>query len=152
MQRGLVGSEMCIRDRTKTAGTYQFYPPEACDPHNTKGLPGRAGDVWALGVTVYALLFNELPFWGDSIVEIFEAISTKPHVFIKSRDISEKIKILVNKLLEKDPNKRYSPQHLSLIHISEPTRPLYISYAVFCLKKKKHITTTHTQTTQTNKH
>eukprot|EP00831_Metopus_contortus_P023978 TRINITY_DN2101_c0_g1_i2.p1 TRINITY_DN2101_c0_g1~~TRINITY_DN2101_c0_g1_i2.p1 ORF type:complete len:222 (+),score=35.82 TRINITY_DN2101_c0_g1_i2:34-666(+) len=28
-------------------------------------------------------------------------------------------------------------QVLSLIHISEPTRPLYISYAVFCLKKKK---------------
>eukprot|EP00831_Metopus_contortus_P032958 TRINITY_DN26505_c0_g1_i1.p2 TRINITY_DN26505_c0_g1~~TRINITY_DN26505_c0_g1_i1.p2 ORF type:complete len:100 (+),score=28.87 TRINITY_DN26505_c0_g1_i1:116-415(+) len=27
---------------------------------------------------------------------------------------------------------------LSLIHISEPTRPLYISYAVFCLKKKKN--------------
>ena len=26
---------------------------------------------------------------------------------------------------------------LSLIHISEPTRPLYISYAVFCLKKKR---------------
>ena len=29
------------------------------------------------------------------------------------------------------------PLDLSLIHISEPTRPLYISYAVFCLKKKK---------------
>eukprot|EP00826_Nyctotherus_ovalis_P032383 TRINITY_DN26095_c0_g1_i1.p1 TRINITY_DN26095_c0_g1~~TRINITY_DN26095_c0_g1_i1.p1 ORF type:complete len:130 (-),score=35.95 TRINITY_DN26095_c0_g1_i1:3-392(-) len=28
-------------------------------------------------------------------------------------------------------------EFLSLIHISEPTRPLYISYAVFCLKKKK---------------
>src|SRR5665254_26898 len=28
---------------------------------------------------------------------------------------------------------------LSLIHISEPTRLLSISYAVFCLKKKKHI-------------
>ena len=26
---------------------------------------------------------------------------------------------------------------LSLIHISEPTRLLSISYAVFCLKKKK---------------
>ena len=25
---------------------------------------------------------------------------------------------------------------LSLIHISEPTRPYYITYAVFCLKKK----------------
>src|SRR5678816_4211122 len=28
-------------------------------------------------------------------------------------------------------------QNLSLIHISEPTRLLSISYAVFCLKKKK---------------
>ena len=27
---------------------------------------------------------------------------------------------------------------LSLIHISEPTRQEAISYAVFCLKKKKH--------------
>ena len=27
---------------------------------------------------------------------------------------------------------------LSLIHISEPTRQAEISYAVFCLKKKKH--------------
>ncbi len=26
---------------------------------------------------------------------------------------------------------------LYIIHISEPTKPLYISYAVFCLKKKK---------------
>src|SRR5674536_404300 len=29
-------------------------------------------------------------------------------------------------------------QELSLIHISEPTRLLSISYAVFCLKKKKN--------------
>eukprot|EP00658_Telonema_sp_P-2_P069708 TRINITY_DN59070_c0_g1_i1.p2 TRINITY_DN59070_c0_g1~~TRINITY_DN59070_c0_g1_i1.p2 ORF type:complete len:104 (-),score=5.80 TRINITY_DN59070_c0_g1_i1:5-316(-) len=32
----------------------------------------------------------------------------------------------------------YSALILSLIHISEPTRLLSISYAVFCLKKKKH--------------
>eukprot|EP00658_Telonema_sp_P-2_P081257 TRINITY_DN8287_c0_g1_i14.p1 TRINITY_DN8287_c0_g1~~TRINITY_DN8287_c0_g1_i14.p1 ORF type:complete len:765 (+),score=256.47 TRINITY_DN8287_c0_g1_i14:127-2421(+) len=32
---------------------------------------------------------------------------------------------------------RVTMQHLSLIHISEPTRLLSISYAVFCLKKKK---------------
>eukprot|EP00831_Metopus_contortus_P063578 TRINITY_DN5612_c0_g1_i2.p2 TRINITY_DN5612_c0_g1~~TRINITY_DN5612_c0_g1_i2.p2 ORF type:complete len:131 (-),score=41.57 TRINITY_DN5612_c0_g1_i2:76-447(-) len=34
-------------------------------------------------------------------------------------------------------NVHYTLRLLSLIHISEPTRPLYISYAVFCLKKKK---------------
>src|SRR5678815_5834658 len=32
---------------------------------------------------------------------------------------------------------RGAPSILSLIHISEPTRLLSISYAVFCLKKKK---------------
>ena len=37
------------------------------------------------------------------------------------------------------PPPRYNdmPQCLSLIHISEPTRRYAISYAVFCLKKKK---------------
>eukprot|EP00658_Telonema_sp_P-2_P057014 TRINITY_DN4547_c0_g1_i4.p3 TRINITY_DN4547_c0_g1~~TRINITY_DN4547_c0_g1_i4.p3 ORF type:complete len:112 (+),score=16.91 TRINITY_DN4547_c0_g1_i4:435-770(+) len=34
---------------------------------------------------------------------------------------------------------RYATLELSLIHISEPTRLLSISYAVFCLKKKKKI-------------
>src|SRR5665647_3866144 len=32
---------------------------------------------------------------------------------------------------------RSPPLYLSLIHISEPTRRTPISYAVFCLKKKK---------------
>src|SRR5678816_2425472 len=35
------------------------------------------------------------------------------------------------------PIPRSYAQYLSLIHISEPTRLLSISYAVFCLKKKK---------------
>ena len=30
-------------------------------------------------------------------------------------------------------NRKIKEEGLSLIHISEPTRPLYISYAVFCL-------------------
>ena len=34
-------------------------------------------------------------------------------------------------------------QNLSLIHISEPTRRTPISYAVFCLKKKKKKTYSH---------
>eukprot|EP00831_Metopus_contortus_P028522 TRINITY_DN2367_c0_g1_i2.p3 TRINITY_DN2367_c0_g1~~TRINITY_DN2367_c0_g1_i2.p3 ORF type:complete len:137 (-),score=24.01 TRINITY_DN2367_c0_g1_i2:64-474(-) len=40
--------------------------------------------------------------------------------------------------------------HLSLIHISEPTRPLYISYAVFCLKKKKKKNRSNTKSTTVN--
>src|SRR5665647_2588517 len=36
-----------------------------------------------------------------------------------------------------DRNNRTCCNNLSLIHISEPTRRTPISYAVFCLKKKK---------------
>src|SRR5674536_398116 len=46
------------------------------------------------------------------------------------------------------------PYHLSLIHISEPTRLLSISYAVFCLKKKKnqqHKKNNHTRYNNKNK-
>ena len=39
------------------------------------------------------------------------------------------------------PSVRFAVEQLSLIHISEPTRLLSTSYAVFCLKKKKTITT-----------
>ena len=39
-------------------------------------------------------------------------------------------------ILDHGKNPRNKGKCLSLIHISEPTRPLYISYAVFCLKKK----------------
>ncbi len=35
------------------------------------------------------------------------------------------------------PLAKLAVEELSLIHISEPTRLLSISYAVFCLKKKK---------------
>src|SRR5674476_957225 len=36
------------------------------------------------------------------------------------------------------PLTKHAGRSLSLIHISEPTRQAEISYAVFCLKKKKH--------------
>ena len=47
-------------------------------------------------------------------------------------------------------SRRSRVQTLSLIHISEPTRRTPISYAVFCLKKKKKITRKHEKKTQPN--
>src|SRR5678809_1746533 len=48
-------------------------------------------------------------------------------------------------------NSRKKSKHLSLIHISEPTRQAEISYAVFCLKKKKKTNkTTNPHPTHTN--
>lgn len=49
---------------TKTAGTYHFFPPECCDP-NIEIYSGKAADIWALGVSFYCILFNQLPFWNE---------------------------------------------------------------------------------------
>ncbi len=42
-------------------GTYEFLAPECCNP-DQKFFSGQAADIWALGVTIYCLAFNELPF------------------------------------------------------------------------------------------
>ena len=54
-------------------------------------------------------------------VQILQAVAST--VKISSKEIMEKYDLTRNQL------------DLSLIHISEPTRRVVISYAVFCLKK-----------------
>jgi serine/threonine protein kinase len=38
-------------------------PPEVCDP-DVGSFSGRKADIWALGVTLFAMVFNRLPFLG----------------------------------------------------------------------------------------
>jgi [calcium/calmodulin-dependent protein kinase] kinase len=52
----------------KSAGTFHFFAPECCDTEVEK-YSGRATDMWALGVTMYCMLFNVLPFWDPDINE-----------------------------------------------------------------------------------
>ena len=48
----------------KTAGTYHFFAPECCDP-DVDLFSGRATDMWSLGVTLFCMIFNQLPFWDN---------------------------------------------------------------------------------------
>ena len=48
----------------------------------------------------------------------------------------KKVREYLNNIVHQGPSKLEDSLNLSLIHISEPTRLLSISYAVFCLKKK----------------
>src|SRR5678816_1575179 len=57
----------------------------------------------------------------------FSVLSERAEVLYKCDDFYDK---------ESETGIRYNDPQLSLIHISEPTRLLSISYAVFCLKKK----------------
>ena len=94
-----------------TSGTYLFLAPECRDP-NVKQFSGVEADVWALGVTAYALVYNELPFWSDTEIGIFDTIKNQELKFDKGRNISEGLKELLKKMLEKDPNQRITINEL----------------------------------------
>lgn len=102
----------------KTAGTPAFLAPELC---NTDGIDDVKVtykiDIWALGVTLYCLLFGNLPFHGETEFQLFEAINNAPLLFpemtdwkvakpLRGRDFTL-AKNMVYQLLKRDPVKRW---------------------------------------------
>lgn len=121
----------------KTVGTPAFYAPELCQFVNNRlsmiqnlDLPTSSTtsskgkmvkidsriDIWSLGVILYCLMFNELPFNGFNEFELFKKIVEDdlrfPKFCKKSKatddDMAEitQLKDLVKKILVKDPEKR----------------------------------------------
>lgn len=88
-----------------------------------KQFSGRAVDVWALGVTLYSLIYNELPFWAESDLAILEVIHKTELKLEGNRrlkgggegvaaNVSEGLRQLVLRMLEKDPAKRITVDEL----------------------------------------
>ncbi|KAL9120523.1 MAG: hypothetical protein Q9187_002919 [Circinaria calcarea] len=72
----------------KTVGTPAFYAPELCDPElfDVEKNPVRPQingqiDVWALGVTLYGMIFGRLPFYDVNEFAMYEKIA-RQEVFI----------------------------------------------------------------------
>ena len=47
-----------------------------CDVHVLLGLPynGKMADIWALGVTLFCMLFGKYPFIGNTLQEVYEEV------------------------------------------------------------------------------
>ena len=56
-----------------TQGTYHFMPPE-CWNFQDRKFKGRKVDIWALGVTIFALTYNCMPFWAENEFELSQVI------------------------------------------------------------------------------
>ena len=92
-------------------GTYHFMAPEKCDP-DIDEYHGKPLDVWSLGVTLYCLLFLELPFNGKTEHLIMEDIRTRELEIPKTREVSPELIEILLQLCEKDPEKRITLEKL----------------------------------------
>ena len=68
--------------------------------------------MWALGVTVYALVFNKLPYWAESELDVLDAIKDFKFEVPPNRTIDEGLKYIIDKMLTKDPATRISLEEL----------------------------------------
>ncbi|KAK6205326.1 kinase-like domain-containing protein [Scheffersomyces amazonensis] len=136
----------------KTMGTPAFFAPELCQfvsnrysmitnvnhSANKIKIDSRI-DIWSLGITLYCLMFNDLPFSGCNEYELFQNIVKEelkfPRIIKNSKttpqDIEELkyLKNLIKKLLIKDPNQR--------ININDIKHHPFTTFDLSDLEKRK---------------
>lgn len=89
---------------TQTEGTIHFLAPEVCDP-DVESYEGKPVDVWALGVTLFCMVFKHLPWSGQTEYFVMENIRNQP---LKIPETSIKINpelldLIIAILGKKDP-------------------------------------------------
>ena len=101
---------------SKTEGNLFFYPPEFCSGKENKIFSYKPVDVWALGVTIYTVIFKCLPFLPENVnnvIELFRLINEADVDYEKNGvKISKEMKNLLMKIFEKDPDKRYTAKDI----------------------------------------
>ena len=93
-----------------SVGTYHFFAPEMCD-EKVNDYSGCAVDVWALGISLYALVYNKLPHKAPSEIELLEAINAEEITFT-GRNCSEGLNDLLKRMLDKNPKTRITLQEI----------------------------------------
>ena len=95
-------------DLAKTAGSPAFFAPELCWTISNKPRPPvtPAIDIWALGVTLYCLLYARLPFSGSNEFVLFKHICETPLSIPQNPSQSFDTLNLLKRLLKKMPNDR----------------------------------------------
>ena len=89
-----------------TKGTRGFLAPELVDMDRTEDCRGIPVDIWALGITLYSMLFGDIPFSGQTGLELYENIAKQPLSIPEEPVISDDVKSMLHGLLQKDPDKR----------------------------------------------
>ena len=94
---------------TKTLGTPAFLAPEVCAGEEYDGF---AADIWSLGVSLYHFIFGDLPFKGDSLIDLYDQIAERDVTFPDNVPLSINLQDLFLRLLNKDPKYRITIEEL----------------------------------------
>lgn len=93
----------------KMKGTPAYQAPETFGeyPYNP-----FVADIWSLGVTFYVMVFHELPFKAQKLVDLQKRIAKDHPTF--PEDTDKRLIDLICKMLEKDPDKRITLEQIEL--------------------------------------
>lgn len=75
-------------------GTPAFTAPECLDAEK-RAYSGQAMDMWSLGITLYAMMYGDVPFKDDNVYRLYERVQTAPLIFPKEPEVSEDGKHLI---------------------------------------------------------
>ena len=92
-------------------GTPAYLSPEIL---KKCGYHGFGADVWALGITVYALIFGRVPFKSSNSADLYQIVLNQPLTFPAQPDVSEDFKDLLSLMLVKNESSRISVEGLLL--------------------------------------
>ncbi|OBZ90272.1 hypothetical protein A0J61_01686 [Choanephora cucurbitarum] len=104
---------LCDIDRSfYSMSSPAFTAPEVIKKQAIKLYAATCADVWAMGVTLYCLVYGQLPFQTTNLLDLFEEIQTKdihyPHT------LDSQLLDVFSKLLEKDPTQRVTLKEIKL--------------------------------------
>ena len=96
-------------------GTPGYMAPEQAGGTGRRALVGPAADIYALGVILYQLLTGQLPFQGDSTLEVLRAVTSDEPVRPRRWQprVPRDLEAITLHCLEKEPTRRY-PSALAL--------------------------------------
>lgn len=96
-----------MAELNKIVGTPAFIAPELChfaesDVQNVQD--GFQLDIWSLGITMYCLQHNALPFYGDNEFDTYQkAMSLSLDSQLNGEPLND---LVISRLLERDPSQR----------------------------------------------
>jgi serine/threonine protein kinase len=87
-------------------GSPEYVAPEVleCKPYD------KACDLWSVGVIIYVMLTGCFPFWDKNNAILYEKIRNVDYGWPEGCIISPEAKHLIQHLLEKDPERRYTAE------------------------------------------